>query len=90
MERFDKPTQEAGGGELIGQHDPTVAEVCAVVIEPEADLKVFLHVRIRAQMSADFRCDLITFMNLVRRFGITISPSAEELYRELTGHEELH
>lgn len=90
MQGFDKLTEDEGADETVGLQDPTVADVCAVVIEPKTDWRVFLLVRVRAQMSPDFRSDLIQFMDLVRRFGITISPSAESLYRELTGHEERH
>jgi len=88
MQGYSESSVDAS--EFLGLHDPTVADVCAVVIEPRPDWRAVLHVRVRAQVSEDFRGDFILFIDMVRRYGISVSSEAEKLYRTLTGAEGLN
>jgi hypothetical protein len=67
----------------MARQDPSIEDVCDVVMNDKPNLESLFHVRIRLGKSEEFREDFKQFVRMTRRDGGQVAKNADDLYREI-------
>jgi len=67
----------------MARQDPSLEDVCDVVLNDEPRKESLFHVRIRLDKSEEFRHDFKMFVRMTRSSGGQIAKNADDLYRAI-------